>query len=114
MDLYNEKSGVEVTASFTDSTNEGTIPPTVHWNLVCKTTLKTLQEDTEVFPVAVVDESGVLTCTVEIEIPGSLNAIQRNANKRELKELLVIANKDLSGEFSQGYEYYVVNKQGRS
>jgi hypothetical protein len=114
VDVYNEKSGVEIDAVFLDSRRNGTVPATVHWNLQCDTTERELRSDTEVTPTTTVDESGELTCTARIEVPGDLNKIQRNNNWRELKKLLVIANKGLDDEFSTEYEYYVKNLRGRS
>jgi hypothetical protein len=114
MDVYNEKSGVEVDAAFLDNRRRGTIPITVHWNLHCETTKRELQGDTELTPETTVDESGEVTCVVHIEVPGPLNAIQSNSNWRELKKLLVIANKGRDDEYSQEYEYYVKNLRGRT
>jgi hypothetical protein len=114
VDVYNERSGIEIDAVFLDNRRNGTIPDTVHWNLQCDATRRELQGDTQVFPVSVVDESGALTCTARIEVSGSLNAIQHPGNWRELKKLLVIANKGLDDEFSTEYEYYVKNLRGRS
>jgi hypothetical protein len=114
MDVWNEKSGIELDAAFLDSDRRGTIPSSVHWNLHCEDTKRELRGDTEITPTTVVDESGNITCIAHIEVPGSLNAIQSNRNWRERKKLLVIANKGLDSEFSQEYEYYVLNLRGRS
>jgi hypothetical protein len=114
VDVYNEKSGVEVDAVILDSRRNGTVPASLHWNLQCDTTERELRGDTAVTPTTTVDESGALTCIARIEVPGSLNAIQHPGNWRELKKLLVIANKGLDDEFSTEYEYYVKNLRGRS
>lgn len=113
MDVINERSGVEFTAHFADARDIPTVPVTVHWRLDCESTGTVLQPDTEVTPVTVTDESGIVDVYVTINVPGSLNTIQGNGNWRELKTLLVIAAKDTDGEYSQEYQYYVKNIRGR-
>jgi hypothetical protein len=114
MDIVNEKSGIELDCSFLDSNRLGTVPATVHWNLQCETTGRELRGDTEAVFESSTDEEGNVTATAHIEVPGSLNTIQHNGNWRELKTLLVIANKDRDDEYSQEYQYYVKNLRGRS
>lgn len=114
MDVFNERNGVEIRFHFSDAADSPTIPATVHWRLDCETTGRVIQGDTEVTPVPVLDETGLIDCYVTVEVPGSLNAIQSNGNARELKTLLVIANKDQDGEYSQAYQYYIKNLRGRS
>jgi hypothetical protein len=111
--MFNERSGVEVTAHFSDATGLPAIPASVHWNLLCDTTDTVLQPDTVAEPVIVSDESGVVDCYVSLTIPGALNVMQGN-DRRELKTLLVIADKDRDSEYSQEYQYYVRNVKGRS
>lgn len=114
MDVFNEKSGVEFTAHFSDTLNTPTIPSTVHWRLDCETNGTVIRDWTEVTPTVVTDESGITDVTADIAVPGSLNAIQSSKNARELKTLLVVAAKDTDSEFSQTYQYYVKNLRGRS
>ena len=113
MHVYNERSGVEFTAHFADANGTPTIPPSIHWNLVCETTGKVLQPDTPADPIIVSDESGLVDCYVAVNIPAAMNAMQ-SWGWRELKTLLVIAAKDQDGEYSQEFQYYVRNVKGRS
>lgn len=110
---YNENSGVECIASFFDATHLASLPQTVHYRLDCQTTGKNIIPDTQVVPAVTLNSSGVSEVTALIEIPGSANAIQNRRNKREVKVLLVVADKDLPSECSQEYSYYVRNIQGR-
>ena len=114
MDVYNERNGVEFKAHFADAYDTPTIPSTVHWRLDCETTNTVLQGDTEIAAETLSDESGVVDVFASIEVPGALNAIQNNRNAKELKTLLVIADKGMSSEYSQTYQYYVKNLRGRS
>jgi hypothetical protein len=111
---YNERTGLEKEVSFTDADNLPTLPGSVHWNLYCETTRTVLQGDTAVSVTATVGADGVTRYTSRFDIPGSLNAIQNDRNRRELKKLLVIANKGEDEEFSEEMQYYVVNLRGRS
>jgi hypothetical protein len=43
-----------------------------------------------------------------------LNAIQSNRNYREKKTLWVVAGKDTEREYSETYEYWVMNRRGRT
>lgn len=110
--IFNERSGLEVTAHFANANGVPVIPTTVHWNLHCDTTEKVLQADTAIDPVLISDESGIVDCYVTINVPGSLNVMQ-GGGQRELKTLLVIADKDQSSEYSQEFTYYVRNIRGR-
>ena len=111
--VYNEHSGVEVTAEF-KSLAAPVNPGTVHWRLNCETTKKLLQDWTEVIADVETSVGGVVTSsTARIAVDGSLNVIQSDKNKMEKKVMLVVAAKDLPGEYSQTYEYYIRNLQGR-
>lgn len=114
MDVINERSGIEVRAFFADAYDVPTVPSTVHWRLDCETTSKEIQGFVEVTPTTITDASGISEVYVSITVPGSLNAIQDNRNWRELKTVLIVANKDQDGEYSEPYQYYVKNLRGRS
>lgn len=114
MRVYNERSGVEFQAWFESTPGVPTVPTTVHWRLHCVTSDKALQDDTEVTPEIVSDGTGITGVKVTIDVPGSLNAIQNDRNSRELKQLLIIADKDTDREFSETREYYVRNVKGRT
>jgi len=110
----NERTGMEIEARFFDADDAPTAPTTVHWQLICDTTNQTVQDWTLVASTQEVDEFGQITgVRVDIQIPGPLNAIQKNGNRKELKRLIVAANKDEAGEYSEEYAYYVRNLPGR-
>jgi hypothetical protein len=110
---FNENEGVFARASFTDADGNPSLPTTVHYRLDCGTTFANLIDDTSVTPEVTVNASGQTEVTVEIAIPGSANEIRNNRNAREIKKLLVIANKDQDNEKSLESTYYVRNLQGR-
>lgn len=110
---YNEKSAVEVEATFLDAFGRPTSPATVHWRLNCETTGKVLQDWTAA-SVSTDAETGRARYYLELEIPGALNAMQNPRSTRETKALIIVANKDAAGEFSQDYRYMVRNLPGRS
>jgi hypothetical protein len=114
VDVFNERAGVEVIADFSDSFGLPTIPPTAHWRLDCDTTGVVLQDSTEVTPTAVTDETGLSRVYATVNVPGSLNAIQNNRNSREKKTLWIIAAMGTDREFSEVYEYWVMNRRGRT
>ena len=113
MDVYNERTGVELNAHFSDALNSPTVPSTVHWRLDCEATGTVLRDWTEVTPVTVQDETGLVDVYATVEVPASLNAIQRSGSARELKTLLISAAKDGDGEYNETYQYYVKNLRGR-
>jgi hypothetical protein len=98
---YKERSGVELTAEITDVNGAPALPGTVHWRLTCETTGTTLQDWTEVTPVL------GTTVTAEIDVPGTLTAIQDRCNERELKAVLVVSDKDAANEYSEEFKFYV-------
>lgn len=114
MDVFNEKSGVEFTAHFSDTQNSPTIPSTVHWNHWCETNKREVSADALITPVIDSGESGIVDVYASIEVPGWDNALINPNNARELRTILVIADKGLSSEVSQTYQYYVKNLRGRS
>jgi hypothetical protein len=109
MHQYPELSGVEVEASFYDNEGNATLPETVHWKLDCTETNRLLVDWTEVVVSSEDDGAGGTRYYAVIDVPGSANAIQKNGNRRELKELTVVANKDDDREYSQPYQYFVLN-----
>lgn len=111
---YNEHSGVEIEAAFFDAAGNPTQPNTVYWRLDCETTNTVLQDFTELTVSAEPAADGSYCYCAQIDIAGSLNAIQKNKHAQEQKKLLVVANKDAAGEFSQEYRYVVKNLRGRS
>jgi hypothetical protein len=114
MRVYNERSGVEFQAWFEATPGVPTVPSSVHWLLHCVTNDMALQEATAVSPEIISDETGITGVKVTIDIPGSLNAIQNDANMREVKQLLVISGMGTDREYSEVHEYYVRNVKGRT
>jgi hypothetical protein len=111
---HNEKSGIEVIADFSDATGTPTLPTTVHYRVDCETTKRPLLDWTPITVQSETTTAGEVRYFVEIDIPGSVNAIQSNRNRREVKTVLIVANKDLDSEYSQEYQYIVKNVQGRT
>ena len=113
MYVANEKDTVEVEAVFADVNRNASMPTTVHWRLDCETTGRVLRDWTTVEPVSTVNAAGEPVVSVTFDIDGSLNAIQSNRNARELKKVLIVADKDLPGTFSKEVPYYVMNLRGK-
>ena len=114
MKTYNERSGAEFSARFTANNEQPVVPTTVHWRLDCKTTRQNVVDWTEVATTQELnDQSQVVAVTAVIEVPGSANVIQNPRNNRELKVLLVAADKDTDREYSEEHQYYVRNLEGR-
>ena len=110
MKVYNEHSGVEFAAFFEANPGVPTVPPTVHWRLRCLTNDVVLQDWTEVAYEIQSDESGaVMGVRATIDIDGALNVLQNDNNRRETKQLQVVAGKDTAREFSKFHEYAVAN-----
>jgi len=113
MQQFNEHVGLEAQARFRSSTQEPSLPSTVHWRLNCATTGALLQDWTALTPIQQSDGFNLTDVYVDITIPGSLNVIQSESNSRELKTILVVSNKDLDSEMSEEFSYYVRNIIGR-
>ena len=111
---YNERSGVEINATFYDSVGTPTLPATVEYRVDCATTLKALLGWTTATVTAETNPAGEVVYSTVIEIPGSVNAIQTNRNRQEVKNVLIVADRDRTSEYSQEYSYVVRNVQGRS
>jgi hypothetical protein len=114
VDFVYEEDGIELDAAFLDNRREGSAPETAHWSLYCDTNKIAVQSDTPVTPEVSVNEDGSVTATARIDVPGGLNVIRNNRNWRELKTLLVTANLGTDRQFTQKYQYYVLNIAGRS
>jgi hypothetical protein len=110
----NERNGREFRVEFYDQDHIPTLPETVYWRLDCATTKRSLSDWASVSPVTEVSTDGTTVYYAVIEVPASSNVIQQNRNSREVKKLLVVADKDTDREYSDEYEYVVVNLQGRS
>ena len=108
---YNEKSGLEFTATFTDVDYSPAQPGSVAWRLICEHCDKVLQDWTSV--VASVQPDGSVEAL--IQVPGPVVTLCNPNSQREVKRLLVVADKDGDREFSsdlQDGRFYVV-KAGR-
>lgn len=113
MFTVNEKSGFEFTASFTDADGNPTPPTTAHWRVYCTSTDKALTDWAEQPVVSATGIDGITTYTITVPVPGYVNALQNSRNTRETKNLLVVADKDLSTEWSQELSYIVNAVKGR-
>ena len=98
---YKERSGVELTAELTDVNGAPALPNTVHWRFTCQTNDTTLQDWTAVTPTL------GTSVTADIVVPGTLTGIQDRSNERELKSVLIVANKDADDEYSEEFEFYI-------
>ena len=113
MRVENERSGLEFKAYFETVPDVPAIPTSVHWRLRCATSDQTLLDWTVAAPVTVT-ENGVITGVYAvIDVPGSLNAIIDRTNRREIKELQVVAGKDTDREYSEVLAWYVRRMDGR-
>lgn len=100
---YNERSGVEFTAAFEDVQGTPVIPATAHWRLSCETTGRVMQDWTAVTPNLV---TGAVV-QADIVVSGVLMTLCESQNQRELKSLLIVADKDGEREYSEEYQFYV-------
>lgn len=108
MKVYNEHSGVEFSAFFESIPGVPTVPPSVHWRLRCLTTDTLLQDWTEIaYEIQSDDAGAVIGVKAAIDIDGSLNVMQDTNNRRETKQLQVVAGKDTAREYSKFHEYAI-------
>lgn len=107
-EVYDERQGAEITAYF-EGQGIPVLPTSVHHRLYCLTTNQEVIGFTEDTVNVAVDDSGITRYYTSILIPGSANTIRKSSNARELKELMVIADKDTDREYSQRFQYYVLN-----
>lgn len=114
MKILSERSYARFTARFYDD-GVPLMPTTVHWRLDCETTGNAVQDWVAVTPAEEVDELGVVVAVkAVVEVGAALNVMQSDRNRRERKHLLIVANKDQANEFSQVYEYEILNTMGRA
>ena len=99
---YSERSGVEFTAVFEDVRGAPTLPTTVHWRLVGEQSGLVLQDWTQVTPYL----NGT-DVEAFIEVPGTVTNLSSPTLQRELLTLLVVADKDQAGEYSEPYQFYI-------
>jgi hypothetical protein len=109
----NERNGREFRVEFYDHDHIPTLPGSVHWRLDCATSKREVSALASVTPLTETSTDGTVVYYAVIDIPASSNVIQQTRNSREIKKLLVIADKDTDREYSEEYEYVVVNLQGR-
>lgn len=109
MRVYNQGDGVEFKAWFEATPGVPTVPQTAHWRLRCLSSNKVLVDWTEVQPVQVADESGIVGVYVQIDVDGALNVMQDTTVRRETKQLQVSAAKGTARQYSKFLEYAVAN-----
>jgi hypothetical protein len=111
---FDERVGIEPRITFADRDNRPALPTSAHWRLDCETTGTALQEWVDITDLLVAEAGvvGLKHVYADIEIAASLNRIVSNRNRRELKKLYVVANKDLDRAFSVTVQYWIVNRRG--
>src|SRR5574343_212121 len=110
---FNEHAGFEFRAEFEDSAHRATYPTTAHWKLYDVTNGQTLQDWTAASVAQETDSDGSVHYYIDAEVPGTLHVIQTTGRRREQTRLIVVADKDLGGEFSEEFGYYVRKVPGR-
>ena len=100
---YNEGSAFTATAYFrTRSSGAASTPTTIHYRLDCLTTATELADWT----------SASAASSLSISITGTHNAIQSDGNDVEVKQLTVVADKDLSTQQVAAVTWQVKNLYG--
>lgn len=102
----NERAARQLSVTYERIDGEPSTPSTVHWRLTDEAT-GTIQQD---WTAVAIDYDGT-DYTSTINIPGSVLTLCNRRNERELKSVLIVANKDEpSGtrEASTEYKFYVV------
>ncbi len=111
---YNEGDAVELTFEYTDINGTPTFPLTAEYRIDCETTRKELLGWTTATISTETVGDGSSRYYSDVTIPGTINAIQSDRNRQEVKVVLVTVDRGLSGQRSQTYKYVVKNLQGRS
>lgn len=101
-DRVKERSQHIVTAKFRDRATGSTTPTTVHYRLDCLATGIELKDWTSVSPAS----------SVNITVTPTENAIQYDGSTKERKQLTVQTDRSLSTQFTETFEYDVVNVYG--
>ena len=108
MRLYNERSGVEFDAWFENNAGTPALPTTVHYRLMCVTNDQAMVDWTLVAADTLYGDNGAIQgIRAHIQVPGSANRLI--SERREVKELQVVADKDLDSEYSEVLQYGVVS-----
>jgi hypothetical protein len=112
----NEQSGYEFTSRFTANDDSPISPTTAHWRVDCLTNAESVKDWTEAQVVTEVDEFGnVLSYHVDVEVDGQYLSILDRKNAYEIKQILVVADKGTSREFSEDppHQVKIRRVQGR-
>lgn len=99
MDTAKEGSSAWITVNFLDRTGSPEVPATVTWEAHDKGTGDELQEATSVTPGA----------EIEIEIPGSVNAIHTPGQPYETRVITVRATYGGSSTHNDQFEYVIAD-----
>lgn len=115
-DIVQERNTKRLVVEFRDSeTGDPVQVATAEWRIDCLTNDQMLQDFTLSAIETVQDELGAVTAyKTTIAIPAPLNRIVDDRNKRELRQVQVVADRGLDTEFSTNVEFYVVNRKGRT
>lgn len=115
MERVNEKKSVDWVITLIDADGSAAVPTTVEWRLVCSETSTVLQAWTTLTPtITYGDDGNPAETTVSIAIPGSLNAMQTTTKPQERKALIIVADRDLAGEWNKEIEYTVIRLKART
>lgn len=113
MRQFAEHAGAEFEARFESVPGVPAVPFSAHWRLRCVTNDRTLVDWTEATPEVLTGAAGEMVgVRVLIDVPGALNALIGSGNRREVKELQIMAAKDTEREYTEVLQYAVVPISG--
>lgn len=111
-DTVKEGSQLVLVANFRDrDTAEGVIPDNVFYRIDCLTSGAVILGWTEIGPDEIVEEEETLPQST-ITITADQNAIQRNSNTKERRQVTVATDYGLATAWRESFEYDVVNLRG--
>lgn len=115
MQVYAQKSGIEVDAWFESVPGVPTVPTTVHWRVRNVTIDEIVIDWTEGTYTIESNETGITGVRTRIDIPGSANVLSQQGGRRETFELQVVADKDTDREYSvePPYQYAIAYRGAR-
>lgn len=113
MKSVEQNSALELRAVFLTESGAPAVPSAVHWRVWCLETNQALTDWAAATVETTTNEFGYITeAYVAVEVPGSVNTMQTN-RASERKQVVVVADKDLSTEATQPIPYLVRKVAGR-
>lgn len=113
MKTIEQNSAIELRAVFLTESGTPAVPTTVHWRVWCLETGQALTSWAEATVQTTTNEFDVITeAYVVVNVPGSVNVMQ-TGRATERKQVIVVADKDLSTEATQPVPYLVRKVAGR-